>query len=71
MFLESALKGIAAMTVAVEKPRKSYSLAVSRVKEIAEILTAKLPRFGKIRKVRRQAKVAKEARKVLISLEKG
>ena len=62
MMLESILKGIAAIMVAVEKPREILlSGRLSGIPEIAETLTARLSRFGKVRKVRRHASVAKEA----------
>jgi predicted butyrate kinase (DUF1464 family) len=62
MMLESIWKGIAAMTVAVEKPREVLlSGRLSAIPEIAQTLAAKLSRFGKVRRVGRQAKVAKEA----------
>ena len=62
MLLESIVKGVAAMMVAVEKPREILlSGRLSGIPEIAEALTARLSRFGKVRKVRRQANVAKEA----------
>jgi len=62
MMLESILKGIAAMMVAVEKPREILlSGRLSGIPEIAEALTARLSQFGEVRKVGRQANVAKEA----------
>ncbi len=62
MMLESVLKGIAAMTVAVEKPREILiSGRLSGIPEIMEALSTKLARYGKVRKVERRAKVAKEA----------
>lgn len=62
MILESVVKGVAAMTVSVEKPREILlSGRLSRIPEIAEALAVKLSRFGAVRMVRRQAKVAKEA----------
>ena len=62
MMLESIVKGIAAMTVSVEKPREILvSGRLSTIPEMAEALVAKLSRFGPVRKVRRQAKIAKEA----------
>ena len=62
MLLESVLKGVTAMLVAVEKPRELLlSGRLSGIPEIAEALEAKLSRFGRVRKVRRQASVAKEA----------
>jgi len=62
MLLESIAKGVAAMTVAVEKPREILlSGRLSGIPEITEALTTKLSKFGKVRKVGRQARVAKEA----------
>jgi predicted butyrate kinase (DUF1464 family) len=62
MLLESILKGIASIMVTVEKPREILlSGRLSRVPEIAEELVARLSQFGKVRKVGRQARVAKEA----------
>jgi len=62
MMLESILKGIAAMTVAVEKPREILlSGRLSGIPEITEALTTRLSQFGEVRKVGRQANVAKEA----------
>ena len=62
MMLESVAKGIIAMMVAVEKPREILlSGRLSRIPEIADALTARLSRFGKVRMVGRKASVAKEA----------
>ena len=62
MILESVSKGVAAMTVAVEKPREILlSGRLSRIPRIAEALTSKLSQFGNVRIVRKRAKVAKEA----------
>ena len=62
MMLESVAKGITAMMVAVEKPREILlSGRLSRIPEIADALTARLSRFGKVRVVGRKASVAKEA----------
>jgi len=62
MLLESVVKGVAAMTVAVEKPSEIIlSGRLSVIPEIAEALTDKLSRFGKVRKIGRRAEVAKEA----------
>jgi len=62
MLLESIEKGVAAMTVAVEKPREILlSGRLSRIPEIAEALSGRLSRFGKVRRVGRHASVAKEA----------
>jgi len=62
MMLESILKGVTAMLVVVEKPRELLlSGRLSGIPEIAEALAARLSRFGRVRKVGRQASVAKEA----------
>ncbi len=62
MLLESIVKGVAAIMVAVEKPREILlSGRLSGIPEIAETLVARLSKFGKVRKVGRQASVAKEA----------
>ncbi len=62
MMLESVAKGITAMMVAVEKPREILlSGRLSRIPEIADALTVRLSRFGKVRMVGRKASVAKEA----------
>ena len=62
MLLESIAKGVAAITVAVEKPREILlSGRLSGIPEIAETLAAKLSKFGKVRKVERRARIAKEA----------
>ena len=62
MLIESALKGVGAMLVAVEQPREILlSGRLTGIPEVAEALTAKLSRFGKVRRVGRQARVAKEA----------
>ncbi len=62
MMLESILKGVAAMTMAVENPREILlSGRLSRIPEIAETLTEHLSRYGKVRLVNRKARVAKEA----------
>jgi len=62
MMLESILKGIAAMMVAVEKPREILlSGRLSGITELAETLAGRLSRFGPVRRVGRQARVAKEA----------
>jgi len=62
MMLESIAKGVAAVMVSVEKPREILlSGRLSRIPQIAEALTAKLSRYGKVRLLRRRAKVAKEA----------
>ncbi|HUV56750.1 MAG TPA: DUF1464 family protein [Dehalococcoidales bacterium] len=62
MLLESIVKGVAGMMVAVEKPREILlSGRLSGIPQIAETLAARLSRFGKVRKVGRKARVAKEA----------
>ncbi|MFC2041084.1 DUF1464 family protein [Chloroflexota bacterium] len=62
MMLESIVKGVAAMTVAVERPREILlSGRLSGITEVAEALTTRLSRFGEVRKVGRRARVAKEA----------
>ncbi len=62
MMLESISKGVAAMTVAVEKPREILlSGRLSTIPEISRALVARLSRFGKVRLVGRRARVAKEA----------
>lgn len=62
MILESILKGIMAMTVAVNKPREILlSGRLSRIPEITEALTARLSPLAKVRRVERKAKFAKEA----------
>lgn len=72
MMLESVLKSIAAMTVTVEKPREILlSGRLSRIPEIVESLSARLTRFGKVRTVGRQAKVAKEAAEGAFILGEG
>jgi predicted butyrate kinase (DUF1464 family) len=62
MMLESVAKGVAAMAIAVEKPREIIlSGRLSGVPEIAEALKDRLSRFGEVRKMGRLAEVAKEA----------
>jgi len=62
MLMESIIKGVAAMMIAVEKPREILlSGRLSGIPQIAETLAVKLARFGKVRRIGRQAKVAKEA----------
>ena len=62
MMLESIVKGVAAIKVAVEKPREILlSGRLSGIPEITETLADKLSQFGVVRKVGRQARVAKEA----------
>jgi len=61
MMLESIVKGVAALA-AVEKPRDVLLTGrLSRIPEIADMLTARLTQFGRVRRVRRQASIAKEA----------
>jgi len=62
MLLESIVKGVAAMMVSVEQPREILlSGRLTEIPELAEILKARLSRFGRVRKVRRRAGIAKEA----------
>jgi predicted butyrate kinase (DUF1464 family) len=62
MMLESISKGVAAVSIAVEKPREILLTGrLSRIPEIAEALFAKLARFGPVRRAGRKAAVAKEA----------
>ncbi len=62
MLLESVAKGVAAMMVSVEKPREILlSGRLSRVPEIARALETRLAHFGKVRRLGRRAKTAKEA----------
>jgi len=62
IMLESILKSVAAMTVAVERPREILlSGRLSRIPEIVSALSPRLKKFGKVRTVGRKAKVAKEA----------
>ena len=62
MMLESISKGVAAMTVAVEKPREILlSGRLSRIPEIMEALKVRLSRFGNVRQLSRRAEIAKEA----------
>ncbi len=72
MMLESIVKGVAAMTVAVERPREVLlSGRLSRIPQIYDALSAKLNRFGKVRQVGRQAKAAKEAAEGAFILGEG
>jgi predicted butyrate kinase (DUF1464 family) len=64
MMLESILKSIVAMLVAVEKPREILlSGRLSGIPELTEALTSRLAQFGfdRVRRVGRKAGVAKEA----------
>ena len=62
MLLESILKGVAAIMVAVEKPREILlSGRLSGIPEITDALADRLSRFGKVRRIGRHASVAKEA----------
>ncbi len=62
MLLESAVKSVAAMTVAVAKPREILiSGRLTELSEIAKELKIRLSRYGTVRKVKRHTKVAKEA----------
>jgi len=62
MLLESAVKGVAAMTAVVERPREILiSGRLTELPEITEELKSRLSRYGTVRKVKRHTKVAKEA----------
>ncbi len=62
MLVESVLKNVAAMSIALEKPREVLlSGRLSNMPPLTEALSKKLSRFGRVRKVGRKAKVAKEA----------
>jgi predicted butyrate kinase (DUF1464 family) len=62
MLLEGIVKGVAAMTAVVEKPREIIlSGRLSRIPEIADALTTRLSRFSKVRLIGRKANIAKEA----------
>ncbi|MFC2014085.1 DUF1464 family protein [Chloroflexota bacterium] len=62
MILESVVKGVATMSVAVEKPREIVlSGRLTNIPEITEALKSRLSRFGAVRRVGRKASVAKEA----------
>ncbi|MDD4875702.1 MAG: DUF1464 family protein [Dehalococcoidales bacterium] len=62
MFIEGILKSVGAMVVAIEDPREILlSGRLARIPQIAETLTAKLAKYGKVRQVSRQANIAKEA----------
>ncbi len=62
MLLESIRKGVAAMSVAVERPREILlSGRLVNTPEIARALSAGLSRFAPVRRVGRKAKTAKEA----------
>ncbi|MFC1909840.1 DUF1464 family protein [Chloroflexota bacterium] len=62
MLMESVLKSVAAMTVAVGKPREIvFSGRLSRIPEIESALRQELARFGSVRRLERRAKHAKEA----------
>jgi len=72
MMMESIMKDVAALTIAVEKPREILiSGRLSRLPAIAEYLNSNLARFGKVRAVRRQAKIAKEAAEGAFILAEG
>lgn len=72
MMIESILKSVSALTIAVEKPREILlSGRLSRIPEIAESLSSKLTKLGKVRTVRRQAKIAKEAAEGAFILAEG
>ncbi|MFQ6086022.1 MAG: DUF1464 family protein [Candidatus Bathyarchaeia archaeon] len=60
--IESVVKGVAAMTVSVKKPREILlSGRLSRERRLRETLEERLSGFAPVRVVRRSAKVAKEA----------
>lgn len=62
MLLESIIKGVAAMTVSVARPREILlSGRLSRIPEIENALSQHLGRYGLVRRVTRTAKIAKEA----------
>jgi predicted butyrate kinase (DUF1464 family) len=62
IMLESVLKSIAAMSVAVEKPREIIlSGRLSRIRGLVEALDIRLAKFSQVRTLGRKAKVAKEA----------
>lgn len=62
MMLESVLKSVGSMMTVVEKPREIIlSGRLSNIPQIKETLSQKLSKFGKVRAIRRRAKVAKEA----------
>ena len=62
MLLESVAKGVAAMMVSVPEPREILlSGRLSRIPEIARALETELARFGRVRRLGRQAETAKEA----------
>lgn len=72
MLLESVLKSIAAMTVAVDNPREILlSGRLSRIPEIVQALNACLIKNGGVRAMRRQAKTAKEAAEGAFILAEG
>jgi predicted butyrate kinase (DUF1464 family) len=60
--IDSTVKSVAAMTVSVKHCREILvSGRISRVEKIYEMVQDRLTRFGKVRKIGRFAKVAKEA----------
>ncbi len=62
MLLESVAKGVAAMMVSVEQPKEILlSGRLTRLPEIYRALETRLAHFGKVRRVERRARVAKEA----------
>lgn len=72
MLMESILKSIVAISVALEEPREVLlSGRLSRIPEITEALKARLTRFTKVRTVRREAKIAKEAAEGAFILAEG
>ncbi len=72
MMLESLLKSIAAMTVAVERPREILlSGRLASIPELVDALRRRLARFGRVRRVNRRAAVAKEAAEGAFILGEG
>jgi predicted butyrate kinase (DUF1464 family) len=62
MLVESILKGVAAMTISVAKPREILlSGRLTAIPELFQSLQTGLSRFGNVRKVRRKSEMAKEA----------
>lgn len=61
-FKESVTKGVAVMMVSIENPREILiSGRLSRIPQIMEGVKSSLSRFGKVRRIRHRAKIAKEA----------
>jgi len=62
MLLESVVKGVMTMMASVEQPREILlSGRLTEIPELVELLRSRLSSFGNVRKVRRNAKIAKEA----------